>query len=315
MKQKYLNQSLGFSIDLNDGKKWQSTKQGTLKLVNPNDTDKLFTVGYLKVVNKDAAASGNEKPNGKVYISGMANANVVDRVKERVDPRGLDSTDFLKNPILLAHHSYYHPIGQVTRLEQTNEGVEFEAWVGDPTKADLTEMQEEVRSLVKQGILKTVSIGFIPKEIQRPTYNDEGSMIEPLIILKWELLELSIVGVPCNQDSTFSVVDNGKNHTEGENKNTTNKGIDEMSDKKTSEDNAVKTVLDEIKTILSGLSTDMKTVSESTQSLLKKMDEKAKKPSDGEPDEDDAAKRLSVLETKFADVSKVIAMVWDKLSK
>lgn len=152
MKQKYLNQSIGFSIDLSDSKKWQSTKQGTLKLVNPNETDKLFTVGYLKVLNKEDGGNVNEKPNGKVYISGMANANVVDRVRERVDPRGLDSTDFLKNPILLAHHSYYHPIGQVTRLEQTNEGVEFEAWVGDPTKADLTEMQTEVRSLIRYSV-------------------------------------------------------------------------------------------------------------------------------------------------------------------
>ena len=50
-----------------------------------------------------------------------------------------------------------------------------------------------------------VSIGFIPQKIQAPTFNDEGAMIDPAVILQWELLELSVVAVPANPDATFEM--------------------------------------------------------------------------------------------------------------
>lgn len=189
-------------INLKDATKWAPTGDGrSFKLINPDmEKDRQFASAQIKV-------TAPYTPNEKLFIAGIANANIVDRVQERIDPRGLDLQNYLKNRQLLAHHSYYHPIGQVEELEVQDDGVYFRGWIGDPSKGELTEMQKEIRSLVSQGILRTVSVGFIPKKIRAPLFDDNGQLQEPTVIESWELLELSIVAIPCNQDSLFSIRD------------------------------------------------------------------------------------------------------------
>jgi len=141
----------------------------------------------------------------KLYISGVANAREVDRMAEVLDPGGLDSKPFLKNPVLLRQHNHDHPIGCVDALRAEHDGVHFDAWVGDPGAAPLTEMQQESRSLIAQRILRAVSVGFIPHKIRMPAYNENGEVVEPAMIEHWEMLELSTVAVPCNAGSLFGL--------------------------------------------------------------------------------------------------------------
>jgi phage head maturation protease len=166
------------------------------------DTDKWTTGADMKSLNKLEAGE-------KLRIGGTANANIIDRVQERLDPRGLDAVDYLRNPQILAHHSYYCPVGQVDVLDIQDDGVHFNGWVGDPVAVGgpqgLTDMQREMRSLVAQKIIKTVSVGFIPHKFRAPLYSDQGEMIEPLVIESWELLEISLVAVPCNQLSLIEM--------------------------------------------------------------------------------------------------------------
>jgi len=186
-------------MQLQDKTKWQSSDGRTFKLLSPNiETDKQFAYGEIK--SSKALQQGE-----RLVINGIANANIIDRMQERLDPRGIEVDDYMKNSMLLAHHSYYHPIGQVDAIEIQEDGIHFSGWIGDPGKAELTPMQKEIRSLVAQGILKTVSVGFIPKKVRAPLYNDQGIMTEPCVIEAWELLELSVVAVPCNQDSVFQM--------------------------------------------------------------------------------------------------------------
>ncbi len=187
------------SFDFADKAKWQDVGGGSFKLLKPDmKKDRMFAAGTVKALKQ-------VDPSERLYISGIANANIVDRMQERLDPRGIEVADYLKNAQLLAHHSYYHPVGQVEQLEIQEDGVHFRGWIGDPVKGELTEMQKEVRSLVSQGILKTVSVGFIPKKVRAPLFDDQGNMTEPCVIESWELLELSVVSVPCNQDSVFEM--------------------------------------------------------------------------------------------------------------
>jgi len=186
-------------MDFNDETKWKKIRGRSYKLVNPDmEKDRQFAYGEIKAVK--ALEEG-----ARLVISGIANANIIDRMQERLDPIGCDIASYLKNAQLLAHHSYFHPIGQVDAIDIQDDGVHFAGWIGDPTKAPLTEMQKEIRSLVAQGILKTVSVGFIPLKVRAPLYNDQGLLEEPCVIEKWELLELSVVAVPCNQDSVFEM--------------------------------------------------------------------------------------------------------------
>ncbi len=145
------------------------------------------------------------KSDDKMPIAGIANENVADRMNEVLLPNGLLQNAYNKNPILLLQHSHACPIGQVPMLKPQSDGVHFEAWVGDPKAAPLTSWQNDTRSLVAQDILKAVSVGFIPMKIRMPAYNDEGAMVDPAKIEEWEMLELSIVAVPCNAGSLFGM--------------------------------------------------------------------------------------------------------------
>lgn len=144
-------------------------------------------------------------PKAKQYIAGVANAKEIDRMQEVLDPVGMVVGSYVKNSVMLYQHNHNCPIGLVTMLKAEDMGVLFEGWVGDPTQAPLTRMQEECRSLIAQRILKAVSVGFIPHKIRMPAYNDQGIMVDPAVIEQWELLELSVVAVPCNANALFDV--------------------------------------------------------------------------------------------------------------
>lgn len=297
----------GFSFE---GDRWEKTQTGSYRLKSPDKaTDTLYTYGQCNVKEQEPTSNANDQPPKKLTISGMANAAVVDRMDEIVEPRGLDHFDFMKNPILLLNHNYSLPIGQVTHLDVQEDGVHFDAWVGDESKAELTQWQKDTISLVKQGILKTVSIGFIPLEIQRPTYNDKGERLEPLKILKWLLLELSIVSVPANQDSVFTVKEVDQN-------NNKNIGVEPMSgqQQQKSEDNEVKNFMNEIKTLLSGLGADVKNLITSTDNIAKTLEQKGSKPKDDE-DEDDAKKQFKKINDNMVAFAEVIKTIAEKFSK
>lgn len=145
-------------------------------------------------------------PKTKLFIRGVANANEVDRMNEVLDPTGIQADSYMKNPVMLLQHNHSAPIGLTTMLKPESTGILTEGWVGDPAAAPLTGDQEKARSLVIQKILRAFSVGFIPHEIRMPTYNDQGMQVDPAKILIWEILENSIVAVPCNAGSLFETV-------------------------------------------------------------------------------------------------------------
>ena len=181
-------------------------KNSGLPLQEKPDGFRIFHGGIKNVYS----IKGNEKVKGfdesqKLYIKGIANANIVDRADERLDPTGIDIENYMKNRVLLLDHMYTASatVGRVISLDSQDSGVHFEAYVGDPQKAVLTQAQRDARSLIAQGLLQTVSVGFIPHKVKAPEFDDEGRLMEPAVILAWELLELSIVAVPANAGSVF----------------------------------------------------------------------------------------------------------------
>lgn len=163
--------------------------------------------GEIPRLSTRSAVIGETKaydPKSKLFIAGIANAKEIDRMNEVMEPTGVLLDSFNKNPILLLGHCHGDPIGQVSSLKAEENGLPFEAWVGDPAAgAILTRAQEDARSLVAQKILKAVSVGFIAHKIRYPTYNERNEMVDPAVIEQWEMLELSIVAVPCNASALF----------------------------------------------------------------------------------------------------------------
>lgn len=137
---------------------------------------------------------------GSVVIAGLANANTIDRMKERILPTAWDLENYKKNPVVLFDHGHdptfgFMPIGRATLVEAREEGLYTEAEISRSKSDKIT----AVRDLIEEGILKSFSVGFDPKDTQKSADNPE--IME---ITKAELIENSVVPIPMNQDSTFS---------------------------------------------------------------------------------------------------------------
>lgn len=130
-----------------------------------------------------------------VVIEGWANKAVVDEVGDLMNFEDVDMSRFKKNPIIFFNHDRSLPIGKATETKITPEGLWIKAKI---SKSD-NPIVSYVRDLVKEGILKTFSIGFDPKEQQinrSEGYNE---------ITKWKLNEVSVVTLPCNVDAEFQL--------------------------------------------------------------------------------------------------------------
>ena len=124
----------------------------------------------------------DRKKNGSFKV--IITKEVVDRDGEVIKIDGIDTVNFMKNPVvLLAHNFRGLPIGIVETL--SDEGSEL---IGEGVFAS-TDMAQEARILHEEGILIAVSMGFIIKEREGP------------IITRSELLEVSFVSVPSNPES------------------------------------------------------------------------------------------------------------------
>lgn len=128
-----------------------------------------------------------------IFIEGYANTTEVDRsgdiIPKTVWEAGLQN--YLKNPIILAYHDHDEPIGRMADYRIEDKGL----WI----KARISAAAEDVFNLVKDGVLTAFSVGFIIKDA---TYD---SVTDLFVIKELELLEISVVSVPANQDSTFSL--------------------------------------------------------------------------------------------------------------
>lgn len=333
---KFLSLNLGSKgFNFADKTKWASDDGKSYKLLNPDfEKDRQFATAEIKEVK---AINAGEK----LWISGLANANIVDRMVERLDPRGIIVNDYMKNRQLLAHHSYYHPIGQVEELDIQEDGVHFRAWIGDPARAELTDMQKEIRSLVAQGILKTVSVGFIPKKVRAPLYNNDGSIQEAAVIESWDLLELSVVAIPCNQDSVFEIRSNEENTTkQGEDvKVKVNGKTVETTEAAEATDTKQDVIGEEMVTLLRSMAEMLKRQAEVSDLILAKLEQEAggdssdeggetpapqqdAEKSSGEVNTDETATKILEIEemvkglnSKFDLLSKTVKLLASHISK
>lgn len=127
-----------------------------------------------------------------IYISGYASVNSVDRAGDVVPSSVWEAgiKNYLANPIILAHHDHDDPIGRMTDHKIDNKGL----WI----KARIS-AAAEIFNLIKDGVVTAFSVGF---RVLDAEYN---SATELFVIKELELIEISVVSVPCNQDTLFSL--------------------------------------------------------------------------------------------------------------
>ena len=151
--------------------------------------DKVFSLSSQFTKELPSAEGAIES----IFISGYASVNSPDRVGDVVPSSVWDKgmTNYLKNPIVLAYHDHDDPVGRVTEHKVDSRGL----WV----KARISAAAEEVFNLIKDNVLTAFSVSF---RVLDAEYN---SVAELFIIKELELIEISVVSVPCNQDTLFSL--------------------------------------------------------------------------------------------------------------
>jgi len=125
-----------------------------------------------------------------------------DRVGDKMYMSGADLTNYKNNPVIIANHNYGYTekpsvIGRALDVNIVGSKMIFKIQFAE------TDNGKEWFYLYSNKYMNASSIGFIPKEYKP---NDQGGYD----FTKWELLELSMVAVPCNPNAVQRAFDEGK---------------------------------------------------------------------------------------------------------
>lgn len=134
-----------------------------------------------------------EDSQESIFIEGYASTNAVDRsgdlVPTMVWENGLQN--YLKNPVILAYHDHTMPVGRMIEHRIDSSGL----WI----KARVSPADEDIYKKVKDKILTGFSVSF------RVLDAEYDLSVDVFIVKELELFEISIVSVPANQDTLFSL--------------------------------------------------------------------------------------------------------------
>lgn len=150
---------------------------------------------YLNSIFKQKSGDlpSADDPIDSIFIEGYANTTEVDRSGDLITQAAWETgmENYLKNPIILSQHDPDEPIGRMVDHKVDKGGL----WV----KARISAAAEDAFNLIKDGVLSTFSVGFYIKDA---IYD---SVTDLFVIKELELIEISVVSIPCNQSSTFSL--------------------------------------------------------------------------------------------------------------
>lgn len=130
-------------------------------------------------------------------ITGWATTPTVDRVGDVVEPEGM----YMRGtPKLHLYHSHNLPVGTLTFGKPDKRGIPFTAVIPDvKEEGTIRDRVNEAWHSVKYKLLDAVSIGFAPDHEHTEVMKTGG-----LRFKRWEMLELSLVGVPANPDAVIT---------------------------------------------------------------------------------------------------------------
>jgi hypothetical protein len=158
-------------------------------------------VRYRALVGDDVELKSGSEERSKRYI---ASDETVDRMGDIIRVKGWDLKNFLRNPqALWAHNSRALPIGRVTEWEKGDvKGapalLETITYLEEGVSAEA----EAIWKLVNAGVIKAVSVGFLPIKMTWPESPEERESmgLGPYGVLfeKQEQLELSNCTIPAN---------------------------------------------------------------------------------------------------------------------
>lgn len=129
-------------------------------------------------------------------------------------PNGCDFSRYEKNSVICWNHALdLKPLGKIENIVVSDTDIRGELKFSESYDEAVT-----VKNLIKEGILKTLSVGYIPVEILKKgtkAFNDYAAKFKldvtecVRIVSKWLIIETSVVAVPSNEDAL--ILYSGKN--------------------------------------------------------------------------------------------------------
>lgn len=168
------------------------------------------------LIHKALSAEMSVTEGERAFIAKIT-SNAVDRDREVLMPEGLIKTEFEQNPVLFYGHDYIRdpkslPIGQVVSLKRFPD-----YWLAKSVMAERPDnhvgewFPDTVFSLIQQGVIRGVSVGFEPVDSRAPTKKDKEMFGEDVqkVYRRWKLLELSVAPLMANQEALIQAVSKG----------------------------------------------------------------------------------------------------------
>lgn len=149
-----------------------------------------------------------------VKVDATITTETIDRDGEVLISQGMDASEYEKNPVVFYNHDYAQPIGKITDIRRSqgkiDASIEFAQRPDDFTGSYFPEF---VESLVDQGIVKGISVGFVPlpggvRKASTKDREDYGEHVRQ-VYSKWKLLEVSVAPLPANATALVSAVRKG----------------------------------------------------------------------------------------------------------
>lgn len=154
----------------------------------------------------DPCTCGTEEETGKILkINGYANfcgdledeASIfVDHAGDVIVPSGFDLKTWNRNPQILWQHDRSYTIGKGIKAVKKADGLEITAEIHEKA------MEEEDFYKVEKGLVTMLSVGFRTLAGEFREINKQNVFF----ITKALLYEVSVVSIPCNAESGFSIV-------------------------------------------------------------------------------------------------------------
>ena len=146
-----------------------------------------ITIKDLIEKTERSKAAGEDTGRFHIIISDES----VDRHGEVILQDGMDTGNYMKNPVVLFGHDYWSlPVGVTESItKEIINGIRVTIAEGRFAPADANPEAQKIRRLYEEKILTTSSVGIIANEMQGNT------------ITKSELLEWSFVPVPANPNA------------------------------------------------------------------------------------------------------------------
>jgi HK97 family phage prohead protease len=148
---------------------------------------------------KQFEANDLEVVAGSREIIACISDDTVDRDGEVLIPSGLVKKQYAGNPVVLyGHDSTQPPIGSCRWIKATGNKLIAKYYLSK------TPFANDILTLMQEGVLRAHSIGFLDLEATPPTSEEIAARPDwkdcRRVVRSWELLEFSVVPIPCNPD-------------------------------------------------------------------------------------------------------------------